>query len=82
MTHDNTHAVMKKFAALTKTPSIFNRAQPVFCLDHDIQNKSADNLKKYAEIEAFAKQHGVPFFPAGRGIGHQGVWICWAGFRE
>ncbi|EEB96043.1 hypothetical protein MPER_04890, partial [Moniliophthora perniciosa FA553] len=29
------------------------------------------NLAKYASIEAFARQHGVDFYPAGRGIGHQ-----------
>lgn len=40
-------------------------------LDHDVQNKSETNLKKYQQIEAFAKQHGVDFYPAGRGIGHQ-----------
>jgi homoaconitate hydratase len=28
-------------------------------------------LKKYANIEAFAKEMGVDFYPAGRGIGHQ-----------
>lgn len=40
-------------------------------LDHDVQNKSETNLKKYQQIEDFAKQHGVDFYPAGRGIGHQ-----------
>lgn len=43
----------------------------VFTLDHDVQNKSEKNLKKYATIEAFARQHGIDFYPAGRGIGHQ-----------
>jgi homoaconitate hydratase len=43
----------------------------VFTLDHDVQNKSAKNLQKYATIEAFARSHGVDFYPAGRGIGHQ-----------
>lgn len=36
-----------------------------------MQNKSAKNLSKYASIEAFARKHGVDFYPAGRGIGHQ-----------
>ena len=36
-----------------------------------MQNRSAKNLAKYANIEAFARRHGVDFFPAGRGIGHQ-----------
>ena len=43
----------------------------MFTLDHDVQNKSAKNLSKYASIEAFARKHGVDFYPAGRGIGHQ-----------
>jgi homoaconitate hydratase len=45
--------------------------QAVFTLDHDVQNKSPKNLSKYANIEAFARSHGVDFYPAGRGIGHQ-----------
>ena len=40
-------------------------------LDHDVQNKSETNLKKYRQIEEFAKKQGVDFYPAGRGIGHQ-----------
>lgn len=43
----------------------------VFTLDHDIQNTTPKNLKKYAEIAAFAQEHGVDAYPAGRGIGHQ-----------
>ena len=35
---------------------------------HSIRPK---NLKKYKSIEQFAKTHGVDFYPAGRGIGHQ-----------
>ena len=45
--------------------------QPVFALDHDIQNQSDDNQKKYRDIEAFARQHRIDFYPAGTGIGHQ-----------
>ncbi|KAJ3349376.1 mitochondrial Homoaconitase [Entophlyctis luteolus] len=70
MTHDNTGAVMSKFKAIGarrfKTPS-----QAVFTLDHDVQNTSEKNLAKYAGIGAFAAQHGVDFYPAGTGIGHQ-----------
>lgn len=40
-------------------------------LDHDVQNKTEKNLKKYSQIEEFAKTQGVDFYPAGRGIGHQ-----------
>jgi homoaconitate hydratase len=50
---------------------IQNPVQPVFTLDHDVQNRSAKNLSKYASIEEFARQHKIDFYPAGRGIGHQ-----------
>lgn len=40
-------------------------------LDHDVQNKSEANMRKYKNIEEFAKKQGVDFYPAGRGIGHQ-----------
>ncbi|KAI1315566.1 mitochondrial Homoaconitase [Mortierella claussenii] len=70
LTHDNTGAVISKFksigAARFKDPD-----QPVFALDHDVQNKSEKNLAKYATIEAFASDNKVDFYPAGRGIGHQ-----------
>ncbi|KAI8849552.1 homoaconitase [Chytridium lagenaria] len=70
MTHDNTAAVMSKFTSIGasrfKTP-----AQPVFTLDHDVQNKTEKNLTKYASIRTFAEQHGIDHYPAGRGIGHQ-----------
>ncbi|KAI0951428.1 mitochondrial Homoaconitase, variant 2 [Taiwanofungus camphoratus] len=39
--------------------------------DSNPSNKTNKNLSKYASIEAFARQHGIDFFPAGRGIGHQ-----------
>ena len=70
MTHDNTSAVMKKFQGIG-AKKIHNSHQLVFALDHDIQNQSEDNQKKYRAIEAFATQHGVNFYPAGSGIGHQ-----------
>jgi len=70
MTHDNTSPVMKKFKAIG-AKRIRDPRQPVFALDHDIQNQSEDNLKKYRAIEAFAREHGVDFYPAGTGIGHQ-----------
>jgi homoaconitate hydratase len=70
MTHDNTGAVIPKFRAIGAA-TIANPRQVVFTLDHDIQNKSEGNLKKYAGIEAFAREMGVDFYPAGRGIGHQ-----------
>jgi len=70
MTHDNTAAVMKKFATIGAA-KIRDPRQPVFTLDHDIQNTSESNLAKYRDIEAFAKEQGVDFYPAGTGIGHQ-----------
>ena len=70
MTHDNTAPVMKKFRAIG-AKRIKDPRQPVFALDHDIQNQAEDNLKKYRAIEAFAREQGVDFYPAGTGIGHQ-----------
>jgi homoaconitate hydratase len=62
--------VVPRFTSL-QCSKILNPRQPVFTLDHDVQNKSETNLAKYKKIEAFAGKHGVDFFPAGRGIGHQ-----------
>jgi homoaconitate hydratase len=70
MTHDNTSAVMSKFKGIG-AKKIHNPQQLVFALDHDIQNQDEANQKKYRAIEVFAKEHGVDFYPAGSGIGHQ-----------
>ena len=70
MTHDNTSAVMSKFKAIG-AQKMYDPRQLVFALDHDIQNRDQANLKKYRAIEAFAKEHGVDFYSAGSGIGHQ-----------
>jgi len=70
MTHDNTSAVMSKFKAIGAR-KVFDPKQLVFALDHDIQNREEGNLKKYRSIEAFAGEHGIDFYPAGSGIGHQ-----------
>jgi homoaconitate hydratase len=70
MTHDNTAAVIKKFRSIGAT-RILDPRQPVFPIDHDIQNTSESNLAKYSEIEAFAREQGVDFYPAGTGISHQ-----------
>jgi len=70
MTHDNTGAVIPKFRQIGAT-SIADPAQPVFAIDHDIQNTSPENLAKYAKIEAFASEHGIDFYPPGTGISHQ-----------
>jgi homoaconitate hydratase len=70
MTHDNTGAVIPKFKQIGAT-KIAYPAQPVFAIDHDIQNTSPENLAKYAKIEAFAAEHGIDFYPPGTGISHQ-----------
>ncbi|KAL2813866.1 mitochondrial Homoaconitase [Aspergillus granulosus] len=70
LTHDNSFPVSKKFFDIGATKLHDNR-QPVMALDHDVQNKSEANLKKYRLIEEFAQKYGVDFYPAGRGIGHQ-----------
>ncbi len=70
LTHDNTSAVLKKFRALGGK-RVYDAIQPVFALDHEIQNTSPENLAKYAEIEAFAREQGIAFHAAGQGIGHQ-----------
>src|SRR5881398_3813687 len=70
MTHNNTGAVIPKFKQIGAT-SIADPAQPVFAIDHDIQNTSPENLAKYANIEAFAAEHGIDLYPPGTGISHQ-----------
>ncbi|MCZ6597498.1 MAG: homoaconitase [Planctomycetota bacterium] len=70
MTHDNTAPVLKKFRSIGAT-RIHDPHQPVFTLDHDIQNRTEANLAKYRAIEDFAREQGVDFYPAGEGIGHQ-----------
>ena len=80
MTHDNTGAVIPKFKEIFKArsaggtpvpPKIRDPHQPVFAIDHDIQNTTPENLGKYAKIEKFANEHGIDFYPAGTGISHQ-----------
>src|SRR3954466_12095304 len=70
MTHDNTGAVIPKFKQIGAS-KIHDPSQPVFAIDHDIQNKTPENLGKYAKIEKFANEHGIDFYPAGTGISHQ-----------
>ncbi|KAI6082654.1 aconitase a/isopropylmalate dehydratase [Hypoxylon rubiginosum] len=70
MTHDNSWPVATKFMDIGAS-KIHDNRQVVMTLDHDVQNKSEANMKKYRLIEEFAGKHGVDFYPAGRGIGHQ-----------
>lgn len=72
MTHDNTSAVMPKFRAIAGAEAgLHDPSQPVFAMDHDIQNHTPENLGKYARIRAFAERRGVRYYPPGRGIAHQ-----------
>ncbi|MCG3122242.1 MAG: 3-isopropylmalate dehydratase large subunit [Phycisphaerales bacterium] len=75
MTHDNTGAVIPKFREIFKAAGlpaqVHDPRQPVFAIDHDIQNVTPENLGKYAKIEAFANEHGIDFYPPGTGISHQ-----------
>ncbi len=70
LTHDNTGAVMTKLESIGAS-KMANPRQPMFALDHNVQDQGEANLKKYAGIEHFAADMGVDFYPAGRGIGHQ-----------
>ena len=65
MTHDNTGAVIPKFAAIGAT-KIANPRQPVFTLDHNVQDTTDTNLAKYKKIESFAAAHGIDFYQIGR----------------
>ena len=71
LTHDNTGAVMPKFHQAIGATRVADPTQPVFALDHNVQDSSAANLDKYRRIEAFAAEQGITFHPAGAGIGHQ-----------
>lgn len=75
MTHDNTGAVIPKFLSIFesagRTPKVADPGQPVFAIDHDIQNHTPENLAKYAKIARFAEDHGIDHYPAGTGISHQ-----------
>ncbi|NIA24605.1 MAG: homoaconitase [Gammaproteobacteria bacterium] len=70
LTHDNTAPVLKKFRTMGAT-RVSDPRQPVFAIDHDIQNTSETNLAKYRKIEEFARSQGVDFYAPGEGIGHQ-----------
>lgn len=70
MTHDNSWPVAQKFFSIGAT-GIHDNRQVVMTLDHDVQNDSDANLRKYRNIEELARKQGVDFYPAGRGIGHQ-----------
>lgn len=70
MTHDNTGAVIPKFRAIG-AGQVALPDQPVFTLDHNVQDRSEENLAKYRAIAEFALEQGIAAYPAGAGIGHQ-----------
>ncbi len=70
LTHDNTSAILARCRSMGATRVAFPE-QCVVVLDHDVQNKTASNLDKYAAIEAFAREQKIEFHAAGTGIGHQ-----------
>lgn len=70
MSHDNSWAILAKFRSLGGR-RVADPRMPVIALDHDIQNRAPDHLSRYAAIEAFARDQGIDFHPAGSGIGHQ-----------
>jgi homoaconitate hydratase len=70
MTHDNSSAVLARFRSMSAT-CVAEPSRCVIVLDHDVQNKAASHLAKYAAIEAFAREQGIEFHAAGTGIGHQ-----------
>jgi len=70
MTHDNSSAILARFRSMGAT-RVADPSRCVIVLDHDVQNKTPSNLAKYAAIEAFAREQGIEFHPAGSGIGHQ-----------
>src|SRR5437588_11842213 len=61
MTHDNTGAVIPKLKQIGVT-EIVDPAQPVFAIDHEVQNVSPEYLAKYAKIVQFAREHAIDFY--------------------
>ena len=70
MSHDNSAAIIKKFNDFN-IEKVVNQKQPIIALDHNIQDFSNANEKKYLEIENFSKKNNLTFFSSGKGIGHQ-----------
>ena len=70
MSHDNTGAIIPKFQGIGAR-RVADPRQVVVALDHNIQDVSEANQEKYARIRSFAREMGLDFYGAGRGIGHQ-----------
>ena len=54
MTHDKSWPIILRYMSMGAT-QVHNPQQAVMALDHDVQNTSESNLKKYRQIEPFAK---------------------------
>lgn len=61
MSHDNSFPIVQKFLNIGAS-KIHNNRQVVFTLDHDIQNKTETNLKKYEFLQEFSRTHGIDFY--------------------
>lgn len=70
MSHDNSAAIINKFNDFN-IKKVINEKQPIIALDHNIQDKSIGNKKKYSRIEVFSQNNNITFFSSGKGIGHQ-----------
>ena len=66
MTHDNTAAVIGKFKGIGADP-VADPRQPVFALDHDIQNATdGEPRRSTRKIEAFAARARHRLLPGRR----------------
>ncbi len=68
--HDPTQAVFALDHNVQDTSGRRPAHCPICSFCHFSHPQDA-NLGKYKAIQAFAAQHAVDFYPAGRGIGHQ-----------
>src|SRR5436309_9866494 len=64
MTHDNTGAVIPKFKQIGAT-KIADPSQPVFAIDHDIQNITPKNLRSTPKSRRLPPSLGLIFFRPG-----------------
>lgn len=62
MTHDNPWPTALEFMSMGAS-NIHDISQIVMILDHDLQNKSENHLRKYKQIREFAKAQRVAFYP-------------------
>lgn len=68
--HDNSAAIMKIFSQIG-APRLAHPERVAMTLDHAVPAPTTAHAQNHAEIRAFAAQHGLRMFEAGRGICHQ-----------